>query len=227
MVGTGVGAENGILVKSGAALESATKITQVVLDKTGTLTKGKMKVAVSKRSIIWEQTEWRSKLWWLLVGATESGSEHPVGKSIVSAAREKLGLGPDGGFEASITDFKAVIGRGVSALVHPQGADEEAYRVLVGNVKFLGESTVKVPIEAQKGHSNGTHVFIAIEGEYAGFIALSDELKSDAAYAVEALRRLGIKVAMVRHPFSLRGFARILWCTRSPTTPDANAYIPE
>jgi len=198
MVGTGVGAENGILVKSGAALESATKITQVVLDKTGTLTKGKMKVAVSKRSNIWEQTEWRSKLWWLLVGATESGSEHPVGKSIVSAAREKLGLGPDGGFEASITDFKAVIGRGVSALVHPQGADEEAYRVLVGNVKFLGESTVKVPIEAQKGHSNGTHVFIAIEGEYAGFIALSDELKSDAAYAVEALRRLGIKVAMVR-----------------------------
>lgn len=198
MVGTGVGAENGILVKSGAALETATRITHVVLDKTGTLTQGKMSVAVNKRSAVWEQSEWRQKLWWLLVGATESGSEHPVGKSISVAAKEALGIGRDGGFEATVTNFKAVIGRGVEANVQPHATDSKAYKVLVGNVKFLGESSVLVPLEVQKGHSNGTHVFIAIEDEYAGFIALSDELKADAGHAVEAFRRLGIKVSMVR-----------------------------
>lgn len=201
MVGTGVGAENGILVKSGAALETATKITQVVFDKTGTLTKGKMSVAVSKRSDVWEQSENKSLMWWLLVAATESGSEHPVGKSITSEAREILGLGLDGGLEANVTGFKAVIGRGVEAVVQPLGAadDGKLYRVVVGNIKFLGESGVLVPLEAQKGHSNGTHVFVAIEDEYAGFIALSDELKIDTAHAVEALRRMGIKIAMVRY----------------------------
>jgi Cu+-exporting ATPase len=189
MVGTGVGAENGILVKSGAALETATKITQVVLDKTGTLTRGKMTVAVSKKS-----GELKSKLWWTLVGAAELGSEHPVAKSIVAAAREALGLAKDDGFEATIIDFKAIIGKGVEAYVQ---ADSKVYKVLVGNVKLLAASLVSVPDDAQTGHSNGTHVFIAIEGEYAGFIALSDELKTDAAHAVEALRRMGIKIAMV------------------------------
>lgn len=198
MVGTGVGAEHGILVKSGAALETATKITQVVLDKTGTLTRGKMAVAVSKRSDVWMQSEWRSKLWWLLVGAAEMGSEHPVGKSIVAAAREILGLGKDDAFDASIIDFKAVVGKGVEAHIqaHPT-SDSKAYKVLVGNATFLASSSISVPEDAKKGHSNGTHVFVAIEGEYAGFIALSDELKADAAHAVESLRRLGIKIAMV------------------------------
>lgn len=200
MVGTGVGAENGILVKSGAALETATRITHVVLDKTGTLTQGKMSVTVSKRSNVWEQSEWRQKLWWLLVGATESGSEHPAGKSISVAAKEILGLGHDGGFGATITEFKAVIGKGVEALVQPHATDNKAYKVLVGNAKFLGESSVSVPPEVQMGHSKGTHVFISIEGEYAGFITLSDELKADAGHAVEALKRLGIKVSMVQFP---------------------------
>jgi len=199
MVGTGVGAENGILVKSGAALETATRITHVVLDKTGTLTHGKMSVAVSKRSAVWEQSEWRQKLWWLLVGATESGSEHPVGKSISAAAKEALGLGRDGGFVATVTDFKAAIGKGVEALVQPHATNSKTYRVLVGNIRFLGESSVSVPPEVQIGHSNGTHVFVSIEGEYAGFIALSDELKADAEHAVVAFRRLGIKVSMVRN----------------------------
>lgn len=201
MVGTGVGAENGILVKSGAALETATKVTQVVLDKTGTLTVGKMTVAVSKRSSVWNQSEWRTKLWWLLVGVTEAGSEHPVGKSIAAAARAELRLRPEGGaFDADITEFKATIGKGVEALVHPRGittSDKRTYKVLIGNVKFLGEALIEVPGEVQQGHSNGTHIFVAIEGEYAGFIALSDELKRDAGHTVEALRRLGLKVAMV------------------------------
>ncbi|CCX10576.1 E1-E2 ATPase-domain-containing protein [Pyronema domesticum] len=196
MVGTGVGAQNGILVKSGAALETATKITQVVLDKTGTLTKGKMAVAVHKRSNSWETTETRRKLWWLLVGAAEDGSEHPVAKAIVSFARESLGISPESSFDASVTDFKVIIGRGVSATVKPTMEGKE-YKVIIGNAKFLGEDNVSVPESAQKGHSNGTHVFVSINGEYSGFTALSDELKADAAQAVAAFRRMGIKVAMV------------------------------
>ncbi|RPB04490.1 heavy metal translocatin [Choiromyces venosus 120613-1] len=199
MVGTGVGAEQGILVKGGAALETATKITQVVLDKTGTITIGRMTVAVSKQSSIWESTEWTSRLWWLLVGITESGSEHPVGRAITTAARERLDLGVDGVLDGSITEFKAVVGRGVEATIKP-AAELKAYNVLIGNTKFLNESGVEVPEEAVNEARNAdgnTYVFVAIDGEYAGLVALSDELKPDAKYAVEALRRLGVKIAMV------------------------------
>lgn len=219
MVGTGVGAEQGILVKGGAALETATKITQVVLDKTGTLTVGHMSVSLSKQSTIWGSTEWRAKLWWLLVGITESNSEHPVGRAITTAAREHLGLGPDGVLDGSITEFKAIVGRGVEANVKPS-AEPKSYKVLIGNTKFLKESGVRVPQEAidearnvslagERGNADGnTYVFVAVEGEYAGLVALSDELKADAKYAVEALRRLGVKIAMVRLPntFNLKKF---------------------
>ncbi|CUS12064.1 unnamed protein product [Tuber aestivum] len=208
MVGTGVGAEQGILVKGGAALETATKITQVVLDKTGTITFGRMTVAVSKQSTAWGSTEQKSRLWWLLVGITEAGSEHPIGRAITAAAREHLGLGVDGLLDGSIMEFKATVGRGVQANVKP-AAEPKAYRVLVGNTRFLNESGIAVPEEAvneAKGVSlagqarstdGNTYVFVAIDGEYAGLAALSDELKPDAKYAVEALRRLGVKIAMV------------------------------
>lgn len=212
MVGTGVGAENGILVKGGAALETATRITQVVLDKTGTITQGKMSVAINKKSDVWSSSEWRERLWWTLVGVAESGSEHPVGKALVSAAKQNLSLGPDDGLGGRVVEFKAVAGRGVDASVqHESQRDGKAYRVLIGNVKFLKENSVEVPSEAitqTKGENSGdvaddgkgkgrSFVFIAIEGDYAGLIALSDEIKPDAMYAVDALHMMGIKVAMV------------------------------
>jgi Cu+-exporting ATPase len=208
MVGTGVGAEQGILVKGGVALETANKVTQVVLDKTGTLTVGHMVVTLSRRSTLWESTEWGTKLWWLLVGITESNSEHPVGRAITTAARERLDLGPDSVFGGSITEFKAIVGRGVEALVKPS-IEPKSYKVLIGNTKFLKEGGIQVPQEAideakgvslagEGGNADGnTYVFVAVEGEYAGLVALSDELKADAKYAMEALRRLGVKIAMV------------------------------
>ncbi|KFY26698.1 hypothetical protein V493_03926, partial [Pseudogymnoascus sp. VKM F-4281 (FW-2241)] len=95
MVGTGVGAERGILVKGGAALETATTITQVVLDKTGTLTMGKMSVAEAKLVPEFDSSDAQRRLWWTAIGLAETGSEHPIGKAIVAAAKSELQLGPD------------------------------------------------------------------------------------------------------------------------------------
>ncbi|TRX95095.1 hypothetical protein FHL15_004180 [Xylaria flabelliformis] len=214
MVGTGVGAENGILVKGGAALETSTKITQVVLDKTGTITHGKMSVAVSKLPSLWQENEWRRRLWWTVVGLAETGSEHPIGKAILGAARSELGLDYEGTIEGSIGDFRAAVGRGVSAIVEPAtSAERTRYNVLIGSVRFLRESGVDVPetavedseeINTKANSSNKsslsagtTNIFIAIDGTYAGHLCLADTIKDGAAVAIAALHRMGIKTAIV------------------------------
>ncbi|CZR55189.1 related to P-type ATPase [Phialocephala subalpina] len=213
MVGTGVGAENGILVKGGAALETATKITQVVLDKTGTLTLGKMSVASSKLVPTWENSEWRRKLWWTILGLAEMGSEHPIGKAILASAKEELGLGIEGTIDGSVGDFKAVVGKGIDALVEPATSAERArYRILIGSVRFLKEQKVTVPQEAidaseeanlkaagsSKAASAGTtNIFIAIDGAFAGHLCLADTVKDSARAAIAALHRMGIKTAIV------------------------------
>ncbi|KAI1119064.1 heavy metal translocatin [Nemania sp. NC0429] len=213
MVGTGVGAENGILVKGGAALETSTKITQVVLDKTGTITYGKMSVAAQKLPSIWQGNDWRRRLWWTIVGLAETGSEHPIGKAILGAARSELGLDHEGSIEGSVGEFSAVVGRGVSATVEPSSsAERKRYRVLIGSVRFLRENKVNVPEAAvedseeintkanasSKSSSAGTtNIFIAIEGIYAGHLCLADTIKDGAAAAIAALHHMGIKTAIV------------------------------
>ncbi|KAB8305040.1 hypothetical protein EYC80_004345 [Monilinia laxa] len=213
MVGTGVGAENGILVKGGAALETATKITQVVLDKTGTITVGKMSVAKINLVSTWENTEAQKKLWWSIVGLSEMGSEHPIGKAILAAAKEELGVGSDGTIDGSIGDFEAAVGSGISALVEPAtGAERTRFQILVGNVRFLKKNNVSVPQEAidsseeanikaagsSKTSSAGTtNIFIAIDGSYSGHLCLADTVKDSAIAAIAALHRMGIKTAIV------------------------------
>ncbi|KAH8679954.1 E1-E2 ATPase-domain-containing protein [Tricladium varicosporioides] len=213
MVGTGVGAENGILVKGGAALETATKITQVVLDKTGTLTLGKMSVAQAKIIPTWQSNDWRKKLWWSIVGLAEMGSEHPIGKAILAGAKEELGLGIEGTIDGSIGDFEASIGKGISALVEPATSTERTrYKVLIGSVRCLRESNIIVPQEAidaseevnnraagqSKSASAGTtNIFIAIDGSYAGHLCLSDTVKDSARAAIAALHRMNVKTAIV------------------------------
>ncbi|OAA68207.1 copper-transporting ATPase 2 [Niveomyces insectorum RCEF 264] len=146
MVGTGVGAENGILVKGGAALETATKITQVVLDKTGTITYGKMSVANATLAPVWVDSEWRRRLWWTIVGLSEMGSEHPIGRAVLGAAKTELGLDAEGTIDGSVGDFNASVGRGISATIEPTtSAERVRYKILVGNVKFLRENHVDVP----------------------------------------------------------------------------------
>ncbi|KAI0169842.1 heavy metal translocatin [Hypoxylon sp. FL1284] len=212
MVGTGIGAENGILVKGGAALETTTKITRVVLDKTGTLTYGKMSVANSKMPSVWQDNEWRRRLWWSIVGLAEMGSEHPVGKAILAAARNELGLDAEAGIDGSVGNFDAVVGRGISARVEPStSADRVRYDVLVGSVRFLREKGVEVPEDAveaseeintkankSKSSSAGTtNVFIAVDGKYAGHLCLADTIKDGAAAAIAVLHRMKIKTAIV------------------------------
>lgn len=215
MVGTGVGAENGILVKGGAALETTTKVTMVVLDKTGTITYGKMTVASRNIVSVWQDNDWRRRLWWTIVGLAEMGSEHPVGKAVLNAAKGELGLDSEGTIEGSVGDFKAAVGRGISASVEPAtNAERTRYTVLVGNVKFLRENNVDVPQAAidaseminknsssssKSGDSAGTtNIFIAIDGSYAGHLCLADRIKEGAASAISVLQhRMGVKVAMV------------------------------
>ncbi|PVH76377.1 heavy metal translocatin [Cadophora sp. DSE1049] len=213
MVGTGVGAENGILVKGGAALETTTKITQVVLDKTGTLTLGKMTVATSKLVPTWENSEWRKRLWWTILGLAEMGSEHPIGKAILASAKEQLGLDIEGTIDGSVGGFEAVVGKGISALVEPATSAERArYRVLIGSVCFLRDNNVEVPQSAvnsseeanikaagsAKSPSAGTtNIFIAVDGAFSGHLCLSDMVKDSARAAIAALHRMGVKTAIV------------------------------
>ena len=149
MVGTGVGAEQGILVKGGAALETATKVTHVIFDKTGTLTMGRMSVAETKLEQIWEANDWRRKLWWSLIGLAEMGSEHPVGKAIVDAAKAELNIGSESMIAGSVGDFEAVVGKGVSATVEPAtSAGANRYKIHVGNHSYLMSQGITMPADS-------------------------------------------------------------------------------
>ncbi|OAX83939.1 hypothetical protein ACJ72_01705 [Emergomyces africanus] len=218
MVGTGVGAEHGILVKGGAALEAATKINHVVFDKTGTLTMGKMSVSETKMASTWSSNDWRRRQWWLIVGLAELTSEHPIAKAILAKAKAEVGASDDDPLNGSVADFEASIGRGVSAVVEPtSNVDSVRHHVLIGNAPFLRSKDVDVPRSADpdsdpsKGtspistqprkdndHTTGaTVIHVAIDGKYAGTITLQDTLKPTAAAAVAALHRMGFTTSLI------------------------------
>lgn len=212
MVGTGVGAEHGILVKGGAALETATKVSHIVFDKTGTLTMGRMSVSEVQLELIWEANDWRRKLWWSLVGLSEMGSEHPIGKAIVDAAKAELGIGSDGMVGGSAGDFQATIGKGVSANVEPAtSAPTKRYKVHVGNASYLFSQGVALPAAVTDAVtassptatspkaplSGNTQIYIAIDGAFAGVLGLSDTIKPSAAAAIIALNRMKITSSLV------------------------------
>lgn len=217
MVGTGVGAEQGILVKGGAALETATKINHVVLDKTGTLTMGKMSVSQSEQTGTWKT---QVDLWWTLVGLAETSSEHPIAKAILSGAKEKLRLAVDEQLAGNMGDFKATVGNGIAASIEPgSGYENRRYAIIIGNASFLRKQGVAVPTtpedeyndyedirrqslsgpsSSKMGQSAGiTTIHVAIDSVYAGSIGLSDILKPTARAAVAALHRMNISTSLV------------------------------
>ncbi|KAI5367766.1 Putative P-type ATPase, heavy metal-associated domain, HMA, P-type ATPase, A domain superfamily [Septoria linicola] len=217
MVGTGVGAEQGILVKGGAALETATKINHVVLDKTGTLTMGKMSVSQSEQNGSWKAN---SDLWWTLVGLAETSSEHPIAKAILSGAKDKLRLAADEQLDGHMGDFKATVGNGISASIEPgPGFERRRYAILIGNASFLRKQGLDVPASSEEEYEDFdevrrqslpaptssknaqsagiTTIHVAIDAAYAGSIGLSDILKPTARAAVAALHRMNISTSLV------------------------------
>ncbi|KAF2758746.1 heavy metal translocatin [Pseudovirgaria hyperparasitica] len=224
MVGTGVGAENGILVKGGAALETATKVNHVVLDKTGTLTVGKMAVSNSDILGLWKDDTQKQRLFWTLIGLAEMNSEHPIAKAIVIAAKDYLNIGPESALDGSVGDFEVVPGEGISAFVEAAISPErKRHRVLVGNAPYLKSQGIKLPdgaddeedprttldsirsVEDRNPSSKSddlryagtTTIYTAIANEYTGTISLADSLKPAARSTILALARLGISSSIV------------------------------
>lgn len=183
MIGTGKGAELGILIKSGEALETAHKIKTVMFDKTGTITEGKPKVT----DIIAENGIDENQL--LIFAATgEKGSEHPLGEAIVKAAEDKkLEL-------KKIELFKAIPGHGIEVKI-------EGKEILLGNKKLMNER--KIDFSHLEERSNKlaeegkTPMYISINGVSAGIIAVADTVKDSSKKAIEALKKMGIEVVMI------------------------------
>ncbi|KAG0049654.1 hypothetical protein BGZ83_005515 [Gryganskiella cystojenkinii] len=210
MVGTGVGAQHGILIKSATALEEAHKITMVVFDKTGTLTNGKLVVAVwnmdmpsslsssaegsSSHSL--EYMNERDLL--TIVGAAESASEHPLGRAIGFFAKERLGVEQ---FLASVSQFSSKPGQGIECTVTTKSVSDPC-RVVIGNTSWLLERQVELPAQlakekAEQEKHGRTTVLVAINSRFVGWIALSDTIRPQAARTVATLQQMGIQVAMV------------------------------
>ena len=185
MVGTGKGAQFGVLIKSGAALETAHKINTVVMDKTGTITEGRPKltdIVVSEGFPLSERDLLH------MAASCEKGSEHPLGEAIVKAAEER-GLN----FEA-VDAFEAIPGRGISARFLNQD-------VLLGNRKLMDERAVvldRADTDARRLAGEGkTPMFAAVDGRYAGILAVADTMKESSRAAVERLHKMGVSVAML------------------------------
>ncbi|MEG0307728.1 MAG: heavy metal translocating P-type ATPase [Clostridium sp.] len=182
MVGTGKGAENGVLIKGGEALETTHKIDTIVFDKTGTITEGKPKVTdiitsgVSEEEIL------------VLAASAEKGSEHPLGEAIVKGAEEKgLSL-------KVIENFNAIPGHGIEVTI-------EGKNILLGNKKLMVEKNINIEILAGKSdklaEEGKTPMYVAINGELKGIIAVADTVKPSSKKAIETLHEMGIRVAMI------------------------------
>jgi Cu+-exporting ATPase len=183
MVGTGKGAENGVLIKGGEALETAHKLTTIVLDKTGTITKGEPALTDVIAANGFAEDELLR-----LAASAERGSEHPLGEAIVKGA-EQRGL-----TLASASSFNAVAGQGVEAEV-------DGRRLLLGNLKLMRTRDVALDgfeRRVEEFASGGkTPMYVAVDGELAGIVAVADQVKSESRAAVEAMHRMGLEVVMM------------------------------
>ncbi|MBM4452832.1 MAG: copper-translocating P-type ATPase, partial [Chloroflexi bacterium] len=183
IVGTGKGAENGVLIRSGEALEQAHKIDAVLLDKTGTLTRGEPRVTDIVAAPKFAESEVLK-----LAASVEHDSEHPLAQAIVKAASEKsLKL-------SQAADFNAMPGHGVEAKV-------DGKKLLLGNLALMKERNISLDglgKEAERLWGEGkTVLFLGVDNKARGILALADTLKPGAAEAVQALHKLGIEVMMI------------------------------
>ncbi|MYL56662.1 heavy metal translocating P-type ATPase [Virgibacillus halodenitrificans] len=183
MVGTGKGAENGVLIKSGGALETTHKVQTIVFDKTGTITEGKPKVT----DIITVNGMTEEELLQLTASA-EKGSEHPLGEAIVKGAEEK-------GLEfIRLESFDAIPGHGIEVTVNGK-------TLLAGNRKLMNDRSISLDTLANTSdklaNQGKTPMYIAVNNKIAGIIAVADTVKESSLKAIEKLHNMGIEVAMI------------------------------
>ena len=183
MVGVGKGAENGILIRSGDALETAQKLDAIILDKTGTITEGKPSLTdVITRDGISENDVVR------YAASIEKASEHPLGEAVIKgAADRKLQL-------LDPKDFNAIPGHGVEATV-------DGKKIALGNLKLMKDRNIDVGELEKKSielADNGkTPMFVALDGKAAGIVAVADTVKPDSKEAIAQLKKMGIEVIMI------------------------------
>lgn len=183
MVGTGKGAENGILIKSGQALEAAYQLGTIVLDKTGTITVGKPSLTDLLPLSDFSRSDFLQ-----LIASAEQHSEHPLAQAILEAAEEEeLDLLP-------VSHFEAIVGRGLSAQV-------EGKQLLVGNESLMKEKNIDSSVFQEQllelSQEGKTAMFVAVDGQLAGILAVADEMKSSSLKAVQELQSTGLEVIML------------------------------
>src|SRR3954449_4403090 len=183
MVGTGRAAELGILIGNGDALETARRVTTVVLDKTGTITRGKPAVTSVSTIGNWDDDDVLA-----LVAAAETGSEHPVGEAIVAAARERF-LDPP-----ALQSFDAVPGHGIDAVVGDRVVHVGNAALMAARGVDVGSLEAAAACEAAEGR---TPMFVAVDGAPAAVLTVADTVKPQSAEAVAQLRALGVQVWML------------------------------
>ncbi|MAF70434.1 MAG: copper-translocating P-type ATPase [Alteromonas sp.] len=183
MVGVGKAAEAGVLIRNGEALQSASKITTMVLDKTGTITEGAPKVTDVVIASDHNQDDVLS-----LAASLESGSEHPLAMAIVESAKET------GVPIHSVTDFESIAGKGVAATLNSQ-------RLLFGNEKLMKEKSIELHHYVDKAQRLAaeakTPMYFAIDSKLVAVIAVADPIKSDSIDAINRLQHNGIRVVML------------------------------
>ncbi|KAL4321278.1 copper-transporting ATPase RAN1 [Arachis ipaensis] len=204
MVATGVGANNGVLIKGGDALERAQMVKYVIFDKTGTLTQGKASVTTAKTFTGMQRGEFLR-----LVASAEASSEHPLAQAIVEYARHfhffddsSASNGAQNGAKElksgwlfDVSDFIALPGKGVQCLI-------DGKPILVGNRKLMAESGIDISDEVENfvvelEESARTGVLVAYDGIVIGVLGISDPLKREASVVIEGLQKMGVRPVMV------------------------------
>ncbi|MCD7460877.1 putative copper-transporting ATPase hma5 [Datura stramonium] len=189
MVGTGVGASRGVLIKGGQALESAQKVNCIVFDKTGTLTMGKPVVVNTKlfKSMVLRE-------FYELVAAAELNSEHPLAKAIVEYAK-KFREDEENPRWPEVQDFESITGHGVKAVVHNK-------KVIVGNKSLMIDQGISVPVDADEVLAQAeelaqTGILVSIDGVLSGVIAISDPVKPGAREVISLLKSMKVESKLV------------------------------
>uniref|UniRef100_A0A8C7L4Y3 Copper-transporting ATPase 2 n=1 Tax=Oncorhynchus kisutch TaxID=8019 RepID=A0A8C7L4Y3_ONCKI len=208
MVGTGVGAQNGILIKGGEPLEMAHKIGAVMFDKTGTITNGVPRV--TRVLVLWERARLPLRKVLALVGTAEASSEHPLGMAVAKHCKEELETDVLG----SCKDFQSVPGCGISCKVSNieevllEGDQDScasaspSYSVLIGNREWIRRNGLHVGADVDDAMSSHetkgqTAILVAIDGVLCAMLAIADTVKTESALAVHTLLSMGIEVVMI------------------------------